>query len=64
MWKVTYGGVSTDGTTLTYTPANRLVDYTAVLTYTASDGGLTTQRSSLSRSLARTTLAILMKTPP
>jgi hypothetical protein len=36
----TYGGVSTDGTTVTYTPANRTADYTAVFTYTASDGEL------------------------
>jgi hypothetical protein len=35
------GGTSTDGSTVTYRPANRLTDYSAVFTYTASDGDLT-----------------------
>jgi hypothetical protein len=34
------GTASTDGSTVTYTPANRTADYTAVFTYTASDGSL------------------------
>jgi uncharacterized repeat protein (TIGR01451 family) len=35
-----YGSVSTDGTTVTYTPTNRTASYDAVFTYTASDGSL------------------------
>jgi hypothetical protein len=34
------GTATTNGTTITYTPANRLVDYTAVFTYTAGDGAV------------------------
>ncbi len=36
-----YGSASTNGTTVTYTPTNRTANYTAVFTYTASDGFLT-----------------------
>ncbi|HRQ42523.1 MAG TPA: Ig-like domain-containing protein [Chloroflexota bacterium] len=34
------GSTSTDGTTVTYTPVNLVVGYTAVFTYTISDGSL------------------------
>jgi VCBS repeat-containing protein len=35
------GSTGTDGTTVTYTPENLVAGYTAVFTYTISDGGLT-----------------------